>query len=103
MAEWYARSRSSREGAIPPLVFVGEGDDRLIPDSPDFIDLGYLPELEKLQKNFRTKVESKDAEPLAMALCRAPPGSLERGSPGRHVGQKRVLPRPRTYVSGTES
>ena len=29
---------------------------------------GGLPELEKLQKNFRTKVESKDAEPLAMAL-----------------------------------
>ena len=48
LAEWYARSRSSSEGAIPPLVFVGEGDDRLIPDSPDFIDLGYLPELEKL-------------------------------------------------------
>lgn len=48
LVDWYAEAREQSDARIPPLVFVGEGDGGLVPASPDFVDLGYLTESQKL-------------------------------------------------------
>jgi len=48
LVAWYANAKKRRGSRLPPLVIVGDGDRGLVPDSPDFIDVGYLGESQKL-------------------------------------------------------